>query len=146
MPDLTEHLPGPCRILYAMLWPVASIFLGIVAGIVMSIVITTALFLLTLVRTPLHLYKMLCDTLQSEECFPTGQYLDPVMRAAIFCCVPIVHVLFLFGITLFSGSVGTLYYIGKSTKVFYNHEYRKTMKTIKIQCQTKAQVLLGKVH
>lgn len=144
MPDLTEHLPGPCRILYAMLWPVASIFLGIVAGIVMSIVITTALFLLTLVRTPLHLYKMLCDTLQSEECFPTGQYLDPVMRAAIFCCVHIVHVLFLFGITLFSGSVGTLYYIGKSTKVFYNHEYRKTMKTIKSNARLKPKSYLGK--
>ena len=133
---------APCQLLWLLLWPIVCIVLGTIAGILVSIVITTAVFLITLIRTPMHIGKMLCVTVRTRECFEG--HLSTIMRIIVFLLVPFVHVLFLFCITVFSASVGTLYYIGRSTKVFYKHEYYKTFKKIESNAKLEKKSYVGK--
>ena len=130
MSDLIDCIAAPFRIVWLLLWPILSILLGTIAGTLLSAVATLAVFLITLVRTPMHIFKMLHVTATTKECFAGGMCMPLVMRLAVFLCVPVVHLLFLGLITAFSATIGTMYYIGKSTKVFYKHEYRESLSNI----------------
>lgn len=58
--------------------------------------------------------------------------------------MPAAHVLFLVAATAASATVGTLYYTGKSTKVFYKHDYRKTSQVIESNAKLERKSYLGK--
>lgn len=136
-------IAAPFKFIWLVLWPIFSVLLGIIFGCVVSVLITSVVFLLTLLRTPMHLAKMLYVTATTEECF-SGGYLSGISRLVVFLLVPLMHLLFLVGITVFSATVGTLYYIGKTTKVFYKHEYRKSMKKIESNARLEPKSPLGK--
>jgi len=92
----------------------------------------------------MHICKMLHVTATKDECF-TG-HLSVFMRISVFVLVPLPHMIFLIFVTVFSGTVGMLYYIGKSTRIVYNHEYRKTMKDAKSNARLEPKSHLGKYY
>jgi len=108
-----------------MLWPMVSIVLGLITGTVFGLMMTVLVFTYTLIRTPLHATKMMYVTATTTtECFQPYHYLDPFLRIAVLLLVPLVHVLWLVGVTVVAVTFGTLYYIAKATKMFYLHTYR----------------------
>mmetsp|Transcript_11972 Transcript_11972/g.15996 ORF Transcript_11972/g.15996 Transcript_11972/m.15996 type:complete len:658 (+) Transcript_11972:85-2058(+) len=130
--------------LFLCVWPIFSIVLGLVCGSVFGIIITLVIFLLTLVRTPMHIFKMLRVTATTDRCFKG--HLGLLLRVFVFLLVPLVHILFLIGITCFSATIGMLYYIGRSTKVFYKHEYAKTVKNIESNAKLEPKSYVGKYY
>merc|ERR1719491_2889708 len=109
-----------------MIWPIVSILLGLLGGTLFGVLITFFIFVITLVRTPMHMVKMLYVTATTQNCFKRCQYFDPFLRVTVFLLVPLVHVLWLGGVTVFSLTFGTMYYISKTSKMFYLHEYKST--------------------
>jgi len=104
--------------LYIMIWPIVSILMGLLGGTSFGILITFLIFVITLIRTPMHMVKMLYVTATTQECFKHCQYFDPLLRVVVFLLVPVVHVLWLGGITVFSLTCGTMYYISKHPRCF----------------------------
>lgn len=92
----------------------------------------------------MHIMKMLYVTATTDKCFKG--HLGAAMRISVFVLVPLPHFLFLIGVTVFSGTVGMLYYIGKCTKIIYNHEYTKTMKQIESNAKLEPKSHLGKYY
>lgn len=115
---------------------------GLVVGSVVGAAVTAIIFLLTLFRTPMHIYKMLRVTATTDKCFKGRS--GRVLRPFVFVLVPIPHVVFLLGVTTFAGSVGLMFYIGKTTKVLYNHEYKKTLKQAGSNARLEPKSHLGK--
>jgi len=125
-----------CSSLFGALWlligPIVSIVLGLITGTVFGLLMTVLVCTYTLVRTPLHIAKMMYVTATTtEECFrPYPHYLDPILRIAVLLLVPLVHVLWLVGVAVVAVTYGTLYYIATLTKLFYLHAYRKMLSTL----------------
>jgi hypothetical protein len=119
-----------CCSLFEVLGTIVSVVFGLVGGLVfsivmtlrvfvitlVSIVMTLPVFVITLVRTPMHIAKTMYVTATTQVCFKTCRYFDPFLRVAVFLLVPIPHILWLGGVTFFSLTIGTLYYIYK--KIF----------------------------
>jgi hypothetical protein len=126
-----------------MLWPIVSLVLGLVGGLGFSIVITLVVFFITLVRTPMHIAKMMYVTATTQDCFKQCRYFDPFLRVGVFLLVPIPHLLWLGGVTVFSLTIGTLYYISKTTKMLFLHEHRKAFSKVKSNVQLDKESHLG---
>lgn len=139
---ICEFITNFFEYLWLAIWPILSIILGIIAGSILGTAITVIVFALTLVRTPLHIAKMAYVTIATSECFPG--HLGHVLRFFVFFLVPVVHLLFLVGVTIFSATIGMCYYIGKSSQIFYNHEYKKTVKKIESNARLEPKSYLGK--
>lgn len=133
---------APFRCFGLFIWPPLCMTLGLVAGVVVSATTTVVVFLITLLRTPFHIFKMLTVTATTEECF--SGVLGNTLRWLVFLCVPAAHIVFLGFVTAFSATIGTLYYIGKCTKVIYKHEYTKSIKTLKSNARAEPKSYVGK--
>mmetsp|Transcript_19301 Transcript_19301/g.22985 ORF Transcript_19301/g.22985 Transcript_19301/m.22985 type:complete len:664 (+) Transcript_19301:76-2067(+) len=147
MADEDQHLKHSCLpiwFIWQFVWPIPSLLLGIATGSLFGLLITAIVFLLTLVRTPMHICKMLYVTATTDKCFPG--YLSMFMRISVFLLVPLPHMLWLLFVTVFSGTIGMLYYIGKATQIIYNHEYSKTMKQAESNAKLDPKSHLGKYY
>jgi hypothetical protein len=122
--------------------PIISVLVGIGVGCFLSLCMTLFIFLFTLVRTPMHIGKMLYVTAKNEEYF--HGHFSTIMRTLVFSSVPFVHVLFLVAITLISATVGTMFHIGAATKGFYNQEFIESMIKIQSNIRLEPESLLGK--
>jgi hypothetical protein len=125
--------------------PIASILVGIVVGCLLSVGMTVFVFLFTLLRTPMHIGKMLYVT-ATNEVLIHGPYFYSriIMRTLVFCSVPLVHVVFLVAVTLVSATIGTMLHIGAATKGFYNQEFTESMNKIKSNIRLEPESMLGK--
>jgi hypothetical protein len=90
----------------------------------------------------MHIFKVLYVTATTDECF--NGHLGLMLRMSVFLLVPLPHVIFLVLVTLFCSTIGILYYIGKTTKIFYNHEYKKTFNKIESNVRLEPKSYLGK--
>jgi hypothetical protein len=125
----------------AIIWPILCLSLGTALGSLIGAFVTLIIFLFTAIRTPMHIFKMLYVTAKTDECF--RGHLGGIMRMAVFLCVPILPLVFLVCVTLFCATIGTLYYIGKATKVVYKNEYRKTLKQVESNARLKPDSHMG---
>jgi len=141
---VSDNAPLPILCIYHLVWPILSAVLGIVTGSVLGLLITSVVFLLTFVRTPMHICKMLYVTAVTKECF-TGNF-STIMRISVLVLVPLPHLFWLISVTVFSGTVGMLYYIGKCTRIIYNHEYSDTAKKVKSNARLEPKSYLGKYY
>ena len=65
-----------------------------VGGLAIGGVTALLVFAITLVRTTMHMAKMMYVTATTNVCF-NRQYLDSLLRVAVFLLVPIPHLLWL---------------------------------------------------
>ena len=138
-----------CEILLAPFWclililrPVVSIMLGLVGGTVISAITTVIVFVATLAWMPLHMFKLLWVTATTKECFKGA--LGNGLRCLVFVCTPVTNMVFLAAITLFSATFGTLYYIGKCTKIVYKNDYCKAASAAQSNLRAEPKSHLGK--
>ncbi|CAB9506746.1 expressed unknown protein [Seminavis robusta] len=86
---------------------------------------TVLVFAITLIRLPMHMAKTFYVAATTEECYERCQFFDPFLRILVFLLVPIPHLLWLLGTTLFAATVGNLYYISRTTRTIFKHQYAK---------------------
>lgn len=111
---------GPFHLVWiALFWPLLSILFGILSGTVVGAGATVIVFLVTLVRTPLHIGKMLWVAATTQDVFQGQCYNRFILRFVVLLCVPVMHVVFLVGITATCATIGTLHLIGLATKLIY---------------------------
>lgn len=139
---MCDCLRAVLECLYLISWPIVSVVLGIFFGSIVGAAISVIIFTLTLVRTPMHVYKMMRVTATTDECFKG--HLGTIMRISVFFLVPIPHLVFLLAITAFAATVGVLHYVGKASQVLYNHEYKKAFKQVESNARLEPKSYLGK--
>ena len=126
-----------------MVWPIVSIILGLIIGSIFGVLMTVLVFIYTAIRTPMHIVKMMYVTATTDECFKRRLNFDPLLRIVVFCLVPIVHVLWLGGVTGVALTCGTLYYISKATQMFYLHKYKKVVQKIESNAKLDKHSFFG---
>ncbi len=126
----------PCffiAILECTIWSFVCVGLGVLLGGAFGVLITLFVFLFTAVWAPFRICKLMCVTITTDECFrgPLG----PILRVAVFFYVPIFPILHLIWVTLLCATIGTLFCIGKTTEMFFKHEYGTTMKMFQTELE-----------
>lgn len=128
--------------LYLFFWPLISMILGLIGGSLFGVFFTIVITLMSLYRLPFNLYQTYRVAIITTEIFE-GHF-GWLMRGLCLIFIPVPHLLFVAAMTVASCTIGTLFYIGRATKIVYKHEYKKTMKQAGENARMEPKSYMGK--